>query len=59
MPRFALVAALGFIGLLAFLTLYVLLSSGPDLLDVVSLFVLALFFVDVIGALATRPEGEE
>jgi hypothetical protein len=47
--------ALGFIGLLLFLTMYVLFSSGLDVLVVLALIVLALFAFGVIGALATPP----
>jgi hypothetical protein len=50
-----LVLALFFIALLAFLTLYVLFTSGPDVLVVLSLLVLGLFAVGVIGALSTPP----
>jgi hypothetical protein len=50
-----LVLALGFIAILAFLTLFVLFSSGPDVLVVLSLVVLGLFAVGVIGALSTPP----
>jgi len=50
-----LVVALGFIAILAFLTLFVLFSSGPDLLVVVSLVVLGMFAFGVIGALSTPP----
>ena len=39
----------------AFLTLYVLFSSGPDVLVVLSLVVLGLFAFGVIGALSTPP----
>jgi hypothetical protein len=49
-------AALAFIAVLAFLTLFVLFSSGPDVLVLVSLAVLALFAVGVLGALATPPD---
>ena len=48
--------ALTFIAVLAFLTLYVLIWTGPDLLVVLSLVILALFAVGVIGALATPPD---
>jgi hypothetical protein len=48
-----LVLALAFIGVLGFLTLYVLFSSGPDVLVVVSLIVLGLVGFGVIGALST------
>ena len=50
--------ALAFIALLAFLTLYVLLSSGPDVLVAASLVVLALLGFGVIGALATPPSDD-
>jgi hypothetical protein len=50
-----LVLALLFIAILAFLTLFVLLWKGPDVLVVLSLVVLALFGFGVIGALATPP----
>jgi hypothetical protein len=50
-----LVLALGFIAILGFLTMYVLFSSGPDLLVIVSLLVLGLFAFGVIGALSTPP----
>jgi hypothetical protein len=47
--------ALAFIAILAFLTLFVLFASGPDVLVVTSLLVLGLFAFGVIGALATPP----
>jgi hypothetical protein len=50
-----LVLALGFIAILGFLTMFVLFSSGPDVLVVVSLIVLGLFAFGVIGALSTPP----
>ncbi len=50
-----LVLALGFIAVLAFLTLFVLFTSGPDVLVVISLLVLGLFAFGVIGALSTPP----
>ena len=49
-------AALAFIAVLAFLTLFVLFVSGPDVLVVVSLALLGLFAFGVIGALATPPD---
>ena len=55
MRTFILVLALGFIAILGFLTLFVLFSSGPDVLVVVSLVVLGLFAFGVIGALSTPP----
>ena len=51
-----LAAALGFIGLLAFLTLSVLLTQGIDILVVVSLIVLALLGFGVLGALTAPPD---
>ena len=48
--------ALAFIAILAFLTLFVLFASGPDVLVVCSLLVLGLFAFGVIGALATPPD---
>jgi hypothetical protein len=52
---FVLVASLAFIAVLGFLTLFVLFSSGPDVLVVLSLVILGLFAFGVIGALATPP----
>jgi hypothetical protein len=48
--------ALVFVAVLLFLTLFVLFWTGPDVLVVVSLVILALFAVGVIGALATPPD---
>ena len=48
--------ALLFIAVLGFLTLFVLLWTGPDVLVVLSLVILALFAFGVIGALATPPD---
>jgi hypothetical protein len=48
--------ALAFIAVFAFLTLFVLFSSGPDLLVVLSLALLGLFTFGVIGALSTPPD---
>jgi hypothetical protein len=47
--------ALAFLAILAFLTLFVLFTSGPDVLVVLSLVVLGLFAFGVIGALSTPP----
>ena len=55
MRTIVLGAALLFVALLGFLTLYVLFSSGPDILVVTSLVVLALIGSGVAGALATPP----
>ena len=51
-----LAVALAFIAVLGFLTLFVLFSSGPDVLVVISLFTLGLCAFGVIGALATPPD---
>jgi hypothetical protein len=48
--------ALAFIAVLGFLTLFVLFSSGPDVLVVCSLAILGLFAFGVIGAMATPPD---
>ena len=48
--------ALLFVAVLLFLTLFVLIWTGPDVLVVVSLVILALFAFGVIGALATPPD---
>ena len=48
-------AALAFTALLAFLTLYVIFDTGPDVLSVLSLLVLALFVFGIFGALGSGP----
>jgi hypothetical protein len=55
MRTLILMLALAFIAILAFLTLYVLLWKGPDILVVLSLLVLGMFAFGVIGALSTPP----
>ena len=47
--------ALAFLAILAFLTLFVLFTSGPDVLVILSLVVVGLFGSGVIGALSTPP----
>ena len=47
-------AALAFTALLAFLTLFVIFDSGPDVLSVISLIVVALFFFGIFGALGQK-----
>jgi hypothetical protein len=54
MRTVVLAIALVFIALLGFLTLFVLFSSGPDVLVITSLGVLALFAFGIIGALGNR-----
>jgi hypothetical protein len=46
--------ALAFVALLAFLTLYVLFSRGPDLLVVLSALVVAVLGYGVLGAAGAR-----
>ena len=51
-----LASCLGFIALLAALTLNVLVREGPDVLVAASLLVLALFGFGIVGALRHPPE---
>ena len=52
MPRLVILGlALAFLGVLGFLTLFVLFSSGPDLLVVLSLAVLGMLGFGIVGAL--------
>jgi hypothetical protein len=52
---FVLIASLGIICLLAFLTVTVALREGVDILVILSLIVLALLGFGVLGALASHP----
>ena len=52
----ALVASLTLIGLLAYLTIRVMVSDGFTVLVALSLLILALLGFGVIGALTTPPE---
>ena len=54
-----LLGSLAIIGLLGFLTLFVALEDGIDVLVVLSGIVLALLAIGVIGALTERPPGDE
>ena len=56
MRTLVLGAALMFIAVFGFLSLFVLFSSGPDVLVVFSLALLGLLALGVIGALATPPD---
>ena len=58
MQRVVLGLALAFTVLLAFLTVYVIVENGPDVLSIVSLVVLALFVFGIFGAFSTptRPK---
>jgi hypothetical protein len=51
-----LAAALMFVAVFGFLSLFVLFSSGPDVLVVFSLVLLGLLALGVVGALATPPD---
>jgi hypothetical protein len=50
------VGALLFCCVFGFLTIYVMLTSGPDVLTVFSFIVLALFAFGIIGALTEPPD---
>jgi hypothetical protein len=50
------VGALVFCCVFGFLTVYVMITSGPDLLTVLSFIVLALFAFGIIGALTEPPD---
>jgi hypothetical protein len=50
------VGALLFCCVFGFLTIYVMLTSGPDLLTVLSFIVLALLAFGVLGALTEPPD---
>ena len=54
----ALLAALAMIGLLAFLTVDVMLKDGIDVLVVVSFVILAMFGFGIVGALTHRGPDE-
>ena len=48
--------ALAFCCIFGFLTVYVIITSGPDVLSVLSLIVLALLGFGVLGALTEPPD---
>ena len=50
------VVALVFVCAFGFLTLYVMLDTGPDVLTGVSLIVLALMAFGILGALTEPPD---
>ncbi len=54
--RAILVAALIFIALLGGLTITVAVQTGPDILTVGSILVLAMFAFGIVGALRNPPE---
>lgn len=51
-------AALLFIAALGFLTVYVMIDTGPDVLTLVSLLVLCLFCFGIVGALRHPPPDD-
>lgn len=51
-----LALALGFIALLAGLTVNVLVREGPDILTLASLLVLGMFAFGIVGALREPPD---
>lgn len=53
--RAVLAAALVFIGVLAYLTVSVLVREGPDVLVLLSLLILALLGFGIVGALREPP----
>ncbi|MBA3327604.1 MAG: hypothetical protein H0T43_04805 [Solirubrobacterales bacterium] len=53
--RAILSSALLFIGLLAFLTVYVAVTEGIDVLTFISLLVLGMFGFGIVGALRHPP----
>jgi hypothetical protein len=48
-------AALVFTTALGFLTLFVIFETGPDVLSILSLLVVAIFFFGIFGALGSGP----
>jgi len=52
----ALIASLALIGLLAFLTISVMINDGLTPLVVISLLILGMLGLGVVGALTTPPE---
>jgi len=58
MRQVILAAALAMIALLGFLTVYNLVTTGPDPLTLLSLLVLALFGFGIVGALRHPPPPE-
>ena len=51
------VTALAFTLLLLFLTVYMLVRSGPDILTVLSALVSGLFVFGILGAFLSPPDG--
>ena len=57
MRTLILVVAVAFVAVLLALTIHALIQSGPDILTVFSVLVLALFGFGIVGALL-HPPGE-
>ncbi len=51
------VTALAFTLLLVFLTVYMLVRTGPDILTVLSALVSGLFLFGILGAFLSPPDG--
>ncbi len=51
------VTALAFTLLLLFLTVYMLVRTGPDILTVLSALVSGLFLFGILGAFLSPPDG--
>ncbi len=51
------VTALAFTLLLVFLTVYMLVRTGPDILTVLSALVSGLFLFGILGAFLSSPDG--
>ena len=52
------VGALLFVCLFGFLTIYVMITSGPDLLTGLSFIILALLAFGILGALTEPPDNK-
>lgn len=57
--RVVAAVALVFTAFFAFLTFYDIVQHGIDVLAIISLFVLVLFGVGILGALASGPDERE
>ena len=53
--RIVLAVALAVVAILLFLTLFVLFTSGPDMLVVIYMLVLAVLGIGIFGALGETP----
>lgn len=57
--RIVTAVAILFIGFFAFLTVSAIIQHGIDVFAIASLFVLVLFAVGILGALASGPDDRE